>query len=110
MAHEVPPATEAPPRPLSPRQRAYWRATLWLTGVLLLIWFASTFLVVLFATELNAFTFMGFPLAYYFFSQGALVVFLLLIGAYVWIMNRLDQYYEVGERRRHRKARRKQSR
>ncbi|MFN3986830.1 MAG: DUF4212 domain-containing protein [Rhodocyclaceae bacterium] len=92
---------ERPPTPvrLSARQRAYWRRTLALTGGLLAIWFCATFAAAYFATELNRFSFLGIPFAYYFFSQGALIVFLIIIAFYVWAMNRLDQRFGVGERR-----------
>jgi putative solute:sodium symporter small subunit len=86
---------------LSDQQRAYWRANLMLTSALLLLWFLVTFVVAYFAAPLNEYTFLGFPLSFYIFSQGALIVFVLIVGFYVWAMNRLDRKYGVAERRRH---------
>ncbi len=84
---------------LTRRQKAYWKLNLRLTASLLLIWFAIIFGSGIFAKTLNEYTFLGFPLAFYIFSQGALVVFLIIIGFYVWAMNRLDRRFGVAERR-----------
>lgn len=84
---------------LTRRHKAYWRINLWLTGSLLLVWFTVTFGSGFFAQTLNQYSFLGFPLAFYIFSQRALVVFLILIGCYVWAMNRLDRKFGVAERR-----------
>ncbi len=84
---------------LTARHRAYWRINLLLTSGLLTVWFAVSFVTVFFARELNEFEFLGFPLGFYIFSQGAIIVFLVIIGIYVWAMNRLDRKYGVAERR-----------
>jgi putative solute:sodium symporter small subunit len=52
-----------------------------------------------YAAELNTLSFLGFPLGFYILAQGALIVFLLIVVAYVFAMNRLDRRYGVGERR-----------
>jgi putative solute:sodium symporter small subunit len=69
----------------------YWRHTRRLTLFLLLIWFVVTLSTCFYASELNAFSFMGFPVGFYFAAQGSLIVFLLIVGFYAWYMNRLDQ-------------------
>ncbi|HQZ03653.1 MAG TPA: DUF4212 domain-containing protein [Thauera sp.] len=84
---------------LTDAQRAYWRSNLLLTFGLLAIWFGVTFVSGYYAAELNTFTFLGFPLGFYIFAQGALVVYLAIIVVYVVVMNRLDQRYGVAERR-----------
>lgn len=84
--------------PLTAAQRAYWRRTLLLTLGLLSVWFGVTFVAAYFADELNAVTFLGFPLGFYIFAQGALVVYLVIIIVYVITMNHLDKRYGVGER------------
>ena len=84
---------------LSERQRAYWRSNLLLTFCLLLIWFGVTFVIGYYANEFNTISFLGFPLGFYMFAQGSLVVYLLIIVVYVVVMNRLDRRYGVAERR-----------
>lgn len=84
---------------LTRRQKRYWQLNLYLTGSLLLVWFFTTFVTGYFARELNEYSFLGFPLGFYIFSQGAIVVFLIIIGIYVWAMNRLDRRFGVSEKR-----------
>lgn len=84
---------------LSENHRAYWRRNLLLTLSLLVVWFAVTFVAGYYARELNAFSFLDFPLGFYIFAQGALIVYLAIVGLYVFAMNRLDRRYGVSERR-----------
>lgn len=87
---------------LTDRHRLYWRRNLWLTGTLLSFWFSGTFIAGYYASELNTLSFMGFPLGFYIFAQGTLIAYLIIIGVYVWIMNRLDLRHGVAEHRSHR--------
>jgi putative solute:sodium symporter small subunit len=75
------------PRP-APSTR-YWRSTLRLTGALLLLWFGVTFGIAFFARDLD-FDFFGWPFSFWVASQGALLVYLLLVGVYALAMQRLD--------------------
>lgn len=84
---------------LTDAQRAYWRRNLLLTFSLLTVWFGVTFVSGYYANELNTITFLGFPLGFYMFAQGSLVVYLLIIIVYVVAMGRLDRRYGLGERR-----------
>lgn len=83
---------------LTERHRAYWRSNLLLTLLLLLIWFGVTFVAGYFANELNSVQFLGFPLGFYIFAQGALITYLIIVGVYVLVMNRLDRRYRVKQR------------
>ncbi len=84
---------------LTDAQRTYWRLNLLLTFGLLALWFGVTFVTGYYASELNAISFLGFPLGFYMFAQGSLVVYLVIIVVYVIVMNRLDRRYGVAERR-----------
>ena len=84
---------------LTDAQRRYWRLNLLLTFGLLALWFGVTFVIGYYASELNAISFLGFPLGFYMFAQGSLVVYLVIIVVYVIVMNRLDRRYGVAERR-----------
>ena len=79
------------------RHRRYWRSNLRMTGVLLAVWFLATFGVSWFARELQALTVLGFPFPFYMAAQGALLIYLLLVGFYAWRMGKLDEKYGVGE-------------
>ena len=76
----------------------YWAANVRLITILLLIWFAVTFLPILFVNQLNQIEIStGFPLGYYMGAQGSLIVFVILIFYYAWHMERLDQAYGIGQ-------------
>lgn len=81
------------------RARAYWRRNVALVGSLLVVWFAASFgCGILFADDLDRHRIAGFKLGFWFAQQGAIYVFLLVIAAYVVLMNRLDRRYDVDER------------
>ena len=67
----------------------HWRRTRVLTAVLLLVWFGVSFVTVFFAAELRQ-RFFGWPLGFWIASQGALLVFLLVVVVYAWAMGRID--------------------
>ena len=79
------------------RKLAYWRATLRLTVVLLLLWAAVSFLPGCFAVELNSVEFLGWPLGFYMAAQGALLVFLAIVWVYAHCMDRLDRRFGIRE-------------
>jgi putative solute:sodium symporter small subunit len=79
------------------KQRQYWKSNLRLTGGLLAIWFVATFGVGWFARDLQSLTVFGFPLPFYMGAQGALLVFLAIVGCYAWRMDRLDREYRAGD-------------
>lgn len=81
---------------LTEKHREYWRRNLRLTSVLLAIWFVATFVVSWYARELNEINFIG-PFGFYMGAQGALVVYVLIIGYYARRMNRLDREFGVDE-------------
>ena len=81
---------------LTERHHQYWRKTLWITGVLLAIWFFVTFVIGYFARDLN-FTFFGWPFSFWVASLGALIVYVLIIWYYERYMNNLDIEHGVSE-------------
>lgn len=78
------------------RQAEYWRKNLRMTGILLAAWFFVTFVVGYFARDLG-FDFFGWPFSFWMGAQGALVVYVAIIGYYAYYMNRLDKEYGIEE-------------
>ena len=78
------------------KHRRYWRKNQIVIAVLLLIWFAVTFGASYFARSLS-FNFFGWPFSFWLGTQGALLVYGLIIGFYAWYMNRLDIEFGVAE-------------
>jgi len=80
------------------RQRAYWRLNLLFIFVLLAIWLAASFgASLVFADALDRVSFLGVPLGFWFGHQGAVLVFVALVFAYVGLMNALDRAFGVYE-------------
>jgi putative solute:sodium symporter small subunit len=75
----------------------HWAKTRSLTILVLIIWGIFGILVPLFAQQLNAFTFLGFPLGFYFCVQGSLIIFVLLIVFQNWRQDQIDDEFGVGE-------------
>lgn len=83
------------------RHRQYWRANLRYLAILLSIWaFVSLGCGVLFADWLNQYRLpgTGFPLGFWFAQQGSIYVFVVLILAYMVLMNRLDRKFDFDEK------------
>ncbi len=81
---------------LSERHHHYWRKNLRITSILLALWFFVTYVVGYYARELN-FEFFGWPFSFWVASQGALIVYVLIIWFYARYMNKLDQEHGVAE-------------
>lgn len=78
------------------RRAAYWRYTRRLTSLLLAIWLGMTFTVIFFARELASLTLFGWSLSFYLAAQGAILVYLAIVGVYARRMKKLDEQYDEG--------------
>jgi putative solute:sodium symporter small subunit len=79
-------------------RQAYWKRNLRIVASLLAIWFVVSFgFGILLADWLDQFRVFGFKLGFWFAQQGSIYVFVVLIFAYVVIMNRLDREFDVHE-------------
>jgi len=78
-------------------KQKHWAATRNLTIVILILWLVFSFIIPWNAHNLNAFTFIGFPLGYYFIAQGSLIAFVLLIVIQNMIQDKIDDKYGFGE-------------
>jgi putative solute:sodium symporter small subunit len=78
--------------------KAYWKENLTYVIILLSIWFVVSYLCgIVFADALDNIKLAGFPLGFWFASQGSEVIFVILIAVYVKLMNKLDIKYDVHE-------------
>ena len=59
--------------------------------------FVFTFVEAWFARELNNIRFFGWPLAFWFSAQGSLAIYVAIIGAYAYLMGKLDKEYQVDD-------------
>lgn len=79
-------------------QSGYWKANLRLVGLCMVIWFIVSFgFGILFKDALNHFSLGGYPLGFWFATQGSIYVFVALIFFYAWRMNALDRQFGANE-------------
>lgn len=81
---------------VSENHQRYWQKNLRITAILLGIWFVVTYVVAFFARDLS-FNFFGWPFSFWVGGQGALIVYVVIIGFYARYMNRLDVEHGVSE-------------
>ena len=78
------------------RADSYWKANLKILFCLLSIWFIVSFgCGILFVDALDNFRIGGFKLGFWMAQQGSIFVFVLLIFAYIKLMDRLDAQYDA---------------
>ena len=82
----------------SDNAHAYWRANVRLILVLLTIWAAvSIFAGIIFVEQLNRVSIGNVPFGFWMGQQGSIVVFVLLIFAYIKGVDRIDRIYGIDE-------------
>ena len=77
---------------------AYWKTNLKYLAILLSIWFLVSFVFgILIVDELNLIRMGGFKLGFWFAQQGSIYVFVILIFAYIRLMNGLDKKHNLND-------------
>ncbi len=80
------------------KRKLYWKENLTIVFALLAIWFLCSFgCAILFVDSLDKIRIAGFKLGFWMSQQGSIFIFVLIIFAYVWLMNRIDQKHDVHE-------------
>lgn len=74
-------------------QRLFWSRVKVLTAALMLVWAAISFVGPWFASEIDVMLPAEGSVSYWMASQGALLLFVAVVGAYVWAMERLETAY-----------------
>jgi putative solute:sodium symporter small subunit len=83
---------------LSPEKaREYWSRTSGLMWTMLGIWFFFSFVVHVFAPQLNGIKILGFPLGFYMAAQGSLIAFVVALFWFASKQNAIDEEFGVAE-------------
>jgi len=83
---------------MTPAQReAHWNKTSRLMWTIMALWLFFSFIVHLFAVQLNSITFLGFPLGFYMAAQGSLIAFVVLCFWNARSQNKIDEEFGVAE-------------
>ena len=76
----------------------YWKANISLLVKIFIVWFIVSFgFGIILVDQLNQFSFLGYPLGFWFAQQGSIYAFVLLIFVYAWRMAAIDREYGVEE-------------
>ncbi|NIP89680.1 MAG: DUF4212 domain-containing protein [Gammaproteobacteria bacterium] len=79
------------------QQEVHWQRTKSLMITHLVIWFIFAFVVHWFATQLNNFSFIGFPVGFYMAAQGSLIVFVVQLFLFVRQQDKIDRECGMAE-------------
>lgn len=79
------------------QRTAHWQKTRSLMIIHLVIWFVFAYLVHWFANDLNAVSFIGFPLGYYMAAQGSLFAFVIQLFIFVKQQDKIDRDFGMAE-------------
>ncbi len=81
---------------MSDSANTYWKSNIKIVSLLLSIWFFISFgCGILFVDFLDQFRLGGFKLGFWIAQQGAIFVFVALIYAYIYLMDKLDKEYNL---------------
>jgi putative solute:sodium symporter small subunit len=78
-------------------KEAHWRKTSRLMWTIMALWLFFSFIIHMFARDLNSIVILGFPLGFYMAAQGSLVAFVVLCFWNARAQNAIDREYDVHE-------------
>lgn len=70
---------------------SHWHKTRRVTGILLAVWFCSTFFFIFFARELDSIHIFGWPISFYMAAQGMLLIYIAIVVIYIRRMKHIEQ-------------------
>ena len=79
------------------QMQRYWSKTSRLMWTIFALWIVFSFVIPLFAVQLNTIKFLGFPLGFYMAAQGSLIAFVLLCTWNAVAQNKIDEEFGVHE-------------
>jgi putative solute:sodium symporter small subunit len=81
----------------APNEVAWWNKTWNMMIVALAIWAFFSFVIHLFAPQLNSIVILGFPLGFYMAAQGSLIAFVVLLFWFARAQDAVDREFGVAE-------------
>lgn len=79
------------------QMQRYWTKTSTLMWTIFALWIVFSFVLPLFAVQLNTVRFLGFPLGFYMAAQGSLLAFVVLCVWNAIAQNKIDEEFGVQE-------------
>jgi putative solute:sodium symporter small subunit len=81
----------------SVQMQKYWSRTSRLMWTIFALWLFFSFVIHLFAVQLNSIVILGFPLGFYMAAQGSLIAFVVLCTWNAVAQNKIDEEFGVQE-------------
>ena len=75
----------------------YWTKTSRLMWIIFALWLFFSFVIHMFAVQLNAIKFLGFPLGFYMAAQGSLIAFVAMLFLFAKQQNQIDGEHGYAE-------------
>ena len=82
---------------MADNRERHWAKTRNLTFIILALWVVFAIILPWNVYALNSYTFMGFPLGFYFIAQGSLIAFVVLIFVHNWFQDKIDDEFGLGD-------------
>lgn len=79
------------------QRQKYWSKTSRLMWIIFALWILFSFVIPLFAVQLNTIKILGFPLGFYMAAQGSLIAFVVLCIWNAIAQNKIDEEFGVQE-------------
>ena len=79
------------------QMQKYWGKTSRLMWTIFILWIVFSFVLPMFAVQLNTVKFLGFPLGFYMAAQGSLIAFVALCVWNAIAQNKIDEEFGVQE-------------
>ena len=77
---------------MNKKNNSFWKSNLKILAFLMAIWFLASFgFGIIWSDALDEIQIGGFKLGFWFAQQGSIFVFVIIIFAYVYLLNRLDK-------------------
>jgi|LNFM01.1.fsa_nt_gb putative solute:sodium symporter small subunit len=84
-------------RPMEPNGGRHWRRTSTLMWIMMALWLIFSFVIHMFAEQLNGIKIIGFPLGFYMAAQGSLIVFVVMLFVFAKVQDNIDREEGVAE-------------
>ena len=79
-------------------KKKHWDKTKGHLAITLVIWFIFSIGIFVFGHDLNQFTFLNYPLAYYMSAQGSLLIFVILLFWFANKQEKIDEEFGFAEK------------
>lgn len=90
---------ESSPQLTEADAQAYWQGNVKIIGGLLSVWFLVSYIMgIVLAPSLVGVPVLSVPMGFWFAQQGSILTFVVLIFAYVYLMDKLDEKFGLKEK------------